>query len=195
MDEMRQKLASLKGKELKAIRAELIVGLGEELRDASCRVPQTLALADALAQELGTRLYEPDDGAFDMASTVKSKEVLDNVRSRLEWNFSREKLAFACDIIRALKEAEPVPVSPPPVSDSNPTPVPASPGEQPSPVPEAPRQGGPSQSETSSAFPNAPAPDGWKQPTSKPKRRVGTWERRFAALGRRIDMLLEKLFG
>ncbi|MBP5641208.1 MAG: hypothetical protein J6X55_17145 [Victivallales bacterium] len=94
-------LAALKGGDLSEIRTVIIGCLDEDM--SSSGKPQTLAMADAIAEKMTEKLFEVDNGHFDF-SLPKTKDTLRSIKSRLRMNFSREKLAFACEIIGELNQ-------------------------------------------------------------------------------------------
>ncbi len=100
MDLNDELLASLKEGDISEIRATLIGCRDEDLSNSG--EPQTLAMANDLAEKMNGKLFEADNGHFDFNSPM-TKETLRSVKSRLRMNFSFEKLEFATKIIAELK--------------------------------------------------------------------------------------------
>ena len=96
-------LASLKEDDIIGMRSVLIGCLDEDqLGDGE---PQTLKMVKYLESKMSVKLFEEDNGYFDFNSPM-TEDVLIEVKSRLQSNFSRKKLEFAIKIIAFLKQSE-----------------------------------------------------------------------------------------
>jgi len=105
MDFSKKIMDSIKAGNLPHLRAVLIGCLDDD--EKSQETPQTLALAEEIANELAEKspsidLFVADNGHFDFDSASSNQDKLKTIKSRLRMNFSKEKLAFACKIIASL---------------------------------------------------------------------------------------------
>ena len=216
-----EQLSQLTDDQLFELRAELLKGLDDDLAGGS--IPQTLAVADRLAEQLPGRLFEEDNGYFDFNSPL-TEESLQATMADLRINFSREKLEFACKVIASLNGSKTVAA---PVEAAPSVETPAAPDISKEPLPvEEPELGSPSTKTSGEPSkqggvprpktPDAKAPSGWTKPkpgannggekttrpprgassgSKVPTRKIGFFEGIFGSVGRRIDEFFARLFG
>lgn len=220
----KEQLSNLTDEQLFDLRAELLKGLDDDLASGSVEA-NTLLAADSLEEQLQGRLFEEDNGFFDFSSQ-QDENSLKAVMADLRVNFSREKLAFACEIITALNRKAPVETAletEPAKMEMSHLPIASNDNKElieqeiPEEVtrqttePKVHKQAT-CASTARPAKPNATPPSGWTSPGNAPhpnqkytlssskktakgaQSKVGFWERNFAAVGRRIDRFLGKIF-